>query len=356
MAEKMSPSPGGGITPLQQMLASGTGAILTSLFVTPLDVVKIRLQAQRTPFSKVLAAQSVPWGAQPATWKCFLYCNGLMDHLYVCQNGNGCSAWYKAPGHFTGTLDAFVKITRNEGLRSLWSGLPPTLVMAVPATVIYFTAYDQLRDYLHARMGSWSHSIPLLAGALARLGAVTVISPLELIRTKLQSQQLSYRELRACIRSAVAQDGWLSLWRGWGPTVLRDVPFSALYWFNYELVRTWLCGQPWLDGATFTVSFTSGAISGTVAAVLTLPFDVVKTQRQIELGDSEVHPVKASKPSSTWLLMQRIRAESGTRGLFAGFLPRVIKVAPACAIMISTYEFGKSFFQKLNQEQQLRGL
>uniref|UniRef100_A0A8B9ZUL6 Mitochondrial glutathione transporter SLC25A39 n=2 Tax=Anas TaxID=8835 RepID=A0A8B9ZUL6_9AVES len=343
MAEKTSPGPGGGITPLQQMLASGTGAILTSLFVTPLDVVKIRLQAQRTPFSK---------------GKCFLYCNGLMDHLYVCQNGPGCTAWYKAPppARFTGTLDAFVKITRYEGIRSLWSGLPPTLVMAVPATVIYFTAYDQLRDYLHARTGSRGHHIPLLAGALARLGAVTVISPLELIRTKMQSRQLSYRELRVCIQSAVAQDGWLSLWRGWGPTVLRDVPFSALYWFNYELVREWLCAQARLDEATFMISFASGAISGTVAAVLTLPFDVVKTQRQIELGGSEMHPVAASKPSSTWLLMRRIRAESGTRGLFAGFLPRVIKVAPACAIMISTYEFGKTFFQKLNQERRLRGL
>ncbi|XP_075578921.1 mitochondrial glutathione transporter SLC25A39 isoform X5 [Pelecanus crispus] len=356
MAEKMSLSPGGGITPLQQMLASGTGAILTSLFMTPLDVVKIRLQAQRTPFSKALPAQSVPWGTQQATWKCFLYCNGLMDHLYVCQNGNSCTAWYKAPTRFTGTLDAFMKITRYEGVRSLWSGLSPTLVMAVPATVIYFTTYDQLRDYLHARMGSRGHHIPLLAGALARLGVVTVISPLELIRTKMQSQQLSYRELGACIQSAVAQDGWLSLWRGWGPTVLRDVPFSALYWFNYELVREWLCRQARLDEATFMISFTSGAISGTVAAVLTLPFDVVKTQRQIELGDGEVHPVAASKPSSTWLLMRRIRAESGTQGLFAGFLPRVIKVAPACAIMISTYEFGKTFFQKLNQERQLRGL
>ncbi|XP_010016196.1 PREDICTED: solute carrier family 25 member 39-like, partial [Nestor notabilis] len=129
-----------------------------------------------------------------------------------------------------------------------------------------------------------------------------------------------------------------------------------LYCFNYELVRDWLCRKAWLEEATFMISFTSGAISGTVAAVLTLPFDVVKTQRQIELGHSEVrpapasHPLPSSKPSSTWLLLQHIRAESGTRGLFAGFLPRVIKVAPACAIMISTYEFGKTFFQKLNQE------
>lgn len=40
--------------------------------------------------------------------------------------------------------------------------------MAVPATVIYFTTYDQLRDYLHARTGSRGHHVPLLAGALAR--------------------------------------------------------------------------------------------------------------------------------------------------------------------------------------------
>ncbi|KFV18533.1 Solute carrier family 25 member 39, partial [Tauraco erythrolophus] len=292
-----------------------------------------------------------------ALGKCFLYCNGLMDHLYVCQNGSGCTAWYKAPTRFTGTLDAFVKITRYEGIRSLWSGLPPTLVMAVPATVIYFTTYDQLRDYLHARTGSRGHHIPLLAGALARLGAVTVISPLELIRTKMQSRQLSYRELGICIQSAVAQDGWLSLWRGWGPTVLRDVPFSALYWFNYELVKEWLCGQTRLDEATFMISFASGAVSGTVSegpgcrwAQLVNQDSPVVHGHPRTLTRSPLPAVAASKPSSTWLLMRRIRAESGTRGLFAGFLPRVIKVAPACAIMISTYEFGKTFFQKLNQE------
>lgn len=36
--------------------------------------------------------------------KCFLYCNGLMDHIYVCQNGTSCSSWYRTPTHFSGTL------------------------------------------------------------------------------------------------------------------------------------------------------------------------------------------------------------------------------------------------------------
>ncbi|MBN3312901.1 S2539 protein, partial [Atractosteus spatula] len=358
MGDRAAVTPSASITPVQQMLASGTGALFTSLFVTPLDVVKIRLQAQRTPFYQALAVESVPWSnvIRQSKWKCFLYCNGLMDHLYVCRNGASCVSWYKTPTHFRGTLDAFVKITRYEGIRSLWSGLPPTLVMAVPATVIYFTCYDQLRDFLRYGMGYQGSHVPLVAGGLARLGAVTVISPLELVRTKMQSRQLSYRELGVCIQSAVAQDGWLSLWRGWGPTILRDVPFSALYWFNYELVKAQLCKGYRVHEATFTMSFSAGAVSGAVAAVMTLPFDVVKTRRQIELGEMETLRATAPKPSSTWLIMNRIWAEAGYRGLFAGFLPRVIKVAPACAVMISTYEFGKAFFQKHNQERELQGL
>ncbi|XP_053555961.1 probable mitochondrial glutathione transporter SLC25A39 isoform X1 [Bombina bombina] len=341
----------GGITPLQQILASGTGALITSFFVTPLDVVKIRLQAQRKPFSKALSIKSLPWTPtlRHPKWRCFLYCNGLMDHLFVCQHATACSTLYRTPTHFHGTVDAFVKITRHEGLKSLWSGLPPTLVMAIPATIIYFTCYDQLRDFMRYQLGYQGSHIPLIAGALARLGAVTVISPLELIRTKQQSRQLSYIELSACLRSAVSQDGWRSLWKGWGPTVLRDVPFSALYWFNYELLKSRLNESCSALEAPFLTSFTAGAVSGTVAAILTLPFDVVKTQRQIELGDIETG-VSRKQRSTTWGAMRRIKAESGTRGLFAGFLPRVIKVAPACAIMISSYEFGKNFFQQQNME------
>ncbi|KAM9308065.1 mitochondrial glutathione transporter SLC25A40 [Gastrophryne carolinensis] len=327
------------ITPAQQILASSTGALLTSLFVTPLDVVKIRLQAQSKPFTK---------------GNCFVYCNGLMDHLCVCTNGSS-KAWYKAPpGQFSGTVDAFVHIVRNEGVRSLWSGLPPTLVMAIPATAIYFTCYDRLRDLLIGRMRN-SEVACLVAGAAARLGSATIISPLELIRTKMQYRPLSYKELTLCIQSSVANQGWLSLWKGWGPTVLRDVPFSAMYWYNYELGRKWMCRRYNRAEPTFAISFTAGAVSGSIAALVTLPFDVVKTRRQVELGEREVFSTSKTT-SSTWRIMYRMVSESGFQALFAGLIPRLIKVAPACAIMISTYEFGKAFFRKLNHDRQLGAL
>ncbi|XP_070121719.1 mitochondrial glutathione transporter SLC25A40 isoform X4 [Equus caballus] len=272
----MDPEAGGPqiikVTPLQQMLASCTGAVLTSLIVTPLDVVKIRLQAQNNPFYK---------------GKCFVYSNGLMDHLCVCEE-EGNRAWYKKPGRFQGTLDAFLKIIRNEGVKSLWSGLPPTLVMAVPATVIYFTCYDQLTALLKSKLEENESCIPIIAGIVARFGAVTVISPLELIRTKMQSKKFSYKELHRFVSKKVSEDGWISLWRGWAPTVLRDVPFS----------------------------------------------------------------VSTPLRMSTWAIMKNIVAESGFSGLFTGLIPRLIKIAPACAVMISTYEFGKAFFQKQNARRQ----
>ncbi|XP_074048984.1 mitochondrial glutathione transporter SLC25A40 isoform X2 [Macrotis lagotis] len=322
------------VTPLQQMIASCTGAILTSLMVTPLDVVKIRLQVQNNPYPKR---------------RCFLYCNGLMDHLYFCDEGSH-KAWYKKPGRFSGTLDAFIKIIRNEGIKSLWSGLPPTLVMAVPATVIYFTCYDQLSSFMKSKVENDAY-VPIFAGTVARLGAVTVISPLELIRTKMQSRALSYKELHLFVRRKLAEDGWISLWRGWSSTVMRDVPFSAMYWYNFEMFKKWLCKNSDKYEPTFGINFAAGAISGSIASIVTLPFDVVKTQKQTKLWRHESARDVALR-ASTWDIMKQIVAKHGISGLFAGLIPRLIKVAPACAIMVSTYEFGKAFFIKQNLKKQ----
>ncbi|XP_053981334.1 probable mitochondrial glutathione transporter SLC25A40 isoform X3 [Hylaeus anthracinus] len=322
------------IKPYQQIMAACTGAFITSIIVTPLDVVKIRLQAQQ----KAMLSN-----------RCFLYCNGLMDHLCPCLNGKG-PPWARGNGHFNGTVDALMKISKNEGILSLWSGLSPTLVLAVPATIVYFVSYEQLRLYFKDKYNKPLNNerlniaameqpfwIPMMAGAIARIWAATLVSPLELIRTKMQSQKLSYAEITQALKTVIKYNGIFGLWMGLSSTLLRDVPFSAIYWLNYETIKQKFRGPQ----ETFTFNFAAGAIAGSMAAFFTIPFDVVKTHRQIEMD-------KPGHSSGTWTIIRKIYNQNGIKGLFTGLIPRVVKVAPACAIMIATFEHGKRFFQTHN--------
>ena len=314
------------ITPVQRMIASSSGAILTSLFVTPLDVVKIRMQSQTTKL------------------KCFVYCNGLMDHLCYCLNGNGKQKWYKRPSSFKSTSHGMVQIAKNEGILSLWSGLSPTLVMAVPATVMYFTTYDHLQDFFVNHNYLSKEFSPAFAGAIARSYTVTVISPIELIRTKMQSKKLSRHEIKNAIKSTVDFGGWRYLWIGLGPSLMRDVPFSMLYWFLVEHLK-----QRISISSVFLKSFTCGFTAGIVSGIVTLPLDVVKTRRQITLGELELLGIHKKEGTTIYAVMKKILQESGFRGLFAGIVPRCAKVGPACAMMIGSYDIGKRFFHNQNE-------
>nr|CAH7747447.1 unnamed protein product [Callosobruchus chinensis]CAH7750987.1 unnamed protein product [Callosobruchus chinensis] len=324
------------ITPLQSAAASCTGAVITSLLVTPLDVVKIRLQAQQKA---------------PQT-KCFLYCNGLMDHICSCTPEDPHSKWLQRPGHFNGTLDAFIKIGKTEGITSLWSGLSPTLVLAIPATIVYFVVYEQLRLKLKDTYNKQSFGekqqpfwIPLASGATARVISASVVSPLELIRTKMQSQRLNYFEIGQALKILIETSGYKGLWRGIFPTLFRDVPFSAIYWMNYESIKSVCNGGSKVP--SFGVSFFAGFISGSLAAMITTPFDVVKTHQQIEFGENKLYGNQSQRVRTTSEVFRQIYRQYGIKGLFTGTVPRVVKVAPSCAIMISSFEYGKVFFNRL---------
>ena len=68
----------------------------------------------------------------------------------------------------------------------------------------------------------------------------------------------------------------------------RDVPFSALYWPLYEGTKKLFEKKMLLGHDAFVINFLSGAAAGTVASTITLPFDVVKTTKQIELGETMI--------------------------------------------------------------------
>jgi solute carrier family 25, member 39/40 len=82
----------------------------------------------------------------------------------------------------------------------------------------------------------------------------------------------------------------------------------------------------------------SGAVSGITAAALTHPFDVAKTRRQALLLSQE------GVPTQTMRFLARIAQQEGIGALYAGIVPRLAKIAPACGVMIASYETVGRYF------------
>jgi len=398
------------ITTTQRMISATWGSVLTSLLVTPLDVVRVRLQSQQAPSPSNLSkfpAYSTSFTQLPPDLGVNSCCREVFfvgNNGQLCLAGNGsahassalaadCAMEETQRKTFTSTTDALRKIAKNEGYLTLWRGLSPTLMMAIPGNVIYFTGYDWLR-YSQAspvRKISSDAYAPLVAGSFARVAAGIVVSPIEMFRTRMQATSGNatgiFKDTLMGLHRMTQTQGYTSLWRGLTLTMWRDVPFSGFYWWGYEAIRNKLTdtrelakgrlldtSQTMTSGraaqaseetsTTFVDSFVAGAGSGALAAFVTTPFDVGKTRQQVyhHAGDDAASAqaakelLKSGKHIPEELSMPRflyhIYTEEGMAGLFKGWAPRVMKVAPACAIMISCYELGKKWARKQNEKKE----
>jgi len=333
--------------PLQaKLVAAGTGSLLTAITMTPFDVVKTRLQTQPPKAKSHQLFARPPQNAccQPNNTLCVrgmssLAISALNRSEVVCVWDHGILRQERVNGFY----DAVKHVVRAEGLKGLWKGAGTTILIGVPSATLYMVTYDHLLHSIFPLFVAPSASTPLFAGITARTFTSAVASPLELIRTNLQSTPSSssnpntLRSVMSSIANLVQKQGPTSLWKGLSATLWRDVPFSGLYWANYEGLKLWF-NRNGREGTS--VAFACGAISGTVAALVTSPFDVLKTRRQALIMSTPSHT------ATTLTLLRRMIQVEGYSALYTGIGPRIAKIAPACGIMISCYEGVGKFLAK----------
>ena len=280
----------------------------------------------------------------PYSRSCFYtYCQGVLNDVCIsCGYEHPPQAVYRGVCQkelYSGSLDAVFKISRNEGIAALWNGLTPTLFMLVPSCITYFTIYDYLRRQGRQKLAEKYHEfIPSAAGLTARAINVGLFSPIELTRTKAQSEnKLDYAKLKAAVRIHIKANGISSLWDGAKPQLFRDVPFTVVYWYIQDKIRTVISNKNYGT----VCSNTGGAFVGaSIATVISHPFDVAKTQQQSNVGSSTKLPNER-----LFSYLVKIGKEQGMEGLFVGLLPRMAKLLPSCALMITSYEVLKEYFE-----------
>jgi len=276
----------------KNLIMGGTAGIIGATIVYPLDMAKTRLQNQVT---------------KPGV-----------------------------PAMYTGLFDVIKKIASKEGISGVYRGLPAQWIGIAPEKAIKLTCNDLLRYmFTNKETGEIKVIHEMIAGGAAGFSQVFITNPYELIKVRLQTATVD-GHAKKTIGQVVSEVGMKGLFTGAGACLLRDVPFSALYFTLYGNLKKGLTDDKGhLSGLNL---FIAGTIAGTISAGTVTPADVVKTRLQVKQKEG------GAKYTGVIDCFNRTIAEEGPRALFKGVIPRILIISPLFGITLFTYEMLKDFF------------
>uniref|UniRef100_A0A672ZPT1 Mitochondrial glutamate carrier 2 n=1 Tax=Sphaeramia orbicularis TaxID=375764 RepID=A0A672ZPT1_9TELE len=270
---------------------------------------------------------------------------------------------------YKGMLDCLAKTVRSEGYFGCYRGAAVNLTLVTPEKAIKLAANDVFRQKL-----SKDGKLPLWGEVLAGCGAgtcqVVVTTPMEMLKIQLQDagRLAAQRPVPTSAQTAapgpapslvapsparpappqrpsatgitlelLKTRGLAGLYRGAGATLMRDVPFSMIYFplfANLNAVGR-DCQGDVQSRAPFWQSFIAGCTAGSIAAVAVTPLDVIKTRLQtLQKGEGE------DTYRGIVDCTRRIMRREGPSAFLKGATCRALVIAPLFGIAQGVYFLG----------------
>ena len=153
-------------------------------------------------------------------------------------------------------VDAFRKIYVSEGWVGFYSGLGPTMLVAVPNLAISYTVYGTLKEYvlddelfynlrkIDAESGEpkLGFALTLFCGAASGILSTLITFPFDTVRRRMQIQSLHIPEeerltAMQLARSLLRNEGAVGLYRGLTPELMKVVPMVGTMFLVYEVTK-----------------------------------------------------------------------------------------------------------------------
>lgn len=260
----------------------------------------------------------------------------------------------RAPGvKRRGFIQTGVEIARKETPLGLYKGLGAVLTGIVPKMAIRFTSYEWYKQLLASQDGRVGGGANFLAGLAAGVTeAVAVVTPMEVVKIRLQAQHHSmsdpldvpkYRNAAHALFTVVKEEGVGALYRGVSLTALRQGTNQAANFTAYTELKDWRQKTRADPSAPLPSWETSliGLISGAVGPFSNAPIDTIKTRLQ----RTPAEPGQTALGRITLIANQMWKTE-GIRAFWMGITPRVMRVAPGQAVTFAVYEYLKGVLEK----------
>lgn len=253
---------------------------------------------------------------------------------------------------YRGMSHAFFRIFKEEGIRSLYSGIAPALLRQASYGTIKIGVYYSLKRAIVPNPKDETLSINVLCGVFAGSVSSAVANPTDLLKVRMQAKGRDgvKEDMVQAFINIYKQEGLRGLWRGVVPTAQRAAVVAGVELPSYDLCKRMIVQSGYL-GDTKATHFIASFIAGLAGAVASTPIDVVKTRmmNQKKLRSSVVMAsnTAAVNPaiysSSLDCLLQTVRTE-GVTALYKGFIPTWVRLGPWNIIFFMTYEQMKKIY------------
>jgi len=186
-----------------------------------------------------------------------------------------------------------------EGRTGIYAGLSAALLRHSIFSSLRHGLFGVLDRYASERWGP-SVASRLLCATTAGFIAGAVANPTDVVLVRMtadgtleKSKRRVYRHAFDGLSRIASEEGFRTLWRGAGPTIMRASLITASQVTSYETAKEALQEHLGLQSGTFALNFSSAVISGTIACIVTSPFDVIKTRvMQADKGTTPLECVR----------------------------------------------------------------
>ncbi|KAL7384810.1 hypothetical protein ABVT39_009228 [Epinephelus coioides] len=144
----------------------------------------------------------------------------------------------------TGPRVKALTVVRDLGFFGLYKGAKACFLRDIPFSAIYFPVYAHSKAALADEDGRLGALQLLTAGAIAGVPAASLVTPADVIKTRLQvaarAGQTTYSGVIDCFRKILREEGFRAFWKGAGARVFRSSPQFGVTLVTYELLQRWL--------------------------------------------------------------------------------------------------------------------